>query len=40
MDTIDAAIRHLEKAVSRLTRDAGSGMNDVEIDKYNKKFKN
>lgn len=38
LDTIDAAIRHLEKAVSRLTRDAGSGMNDVEIDKYNKKI--
>lgn len=39
LDTIDAAIRHLTTAVSRLTRDSGSRMNDEEIDKFNKKIK-
>lgn len=38
LDTIDAAIRHLTTAVSRLTRDSGSRMNDEEIDKFNKKI--
>lgn len=38
LDTIDAAIKHLTKVVSKLTKDAGSGMHDVEIQRYSNKI--
>lgn len=38
LDTMDAAIDHLNKAVKRLTKDGSSGTNDLEIEKYRKKI--
>ena len=38
LDTIDSAIKHLTTVVSRLIKEAGSGIDDAEIAKYNQKI--
>lgn len=38
LDTIDSAIKHLTNAVNKMTREAGPGTGDAEIQKYQNKI--